>query len=38
LQKAAAIKAKTNFDVATAIRHVEEEKQAMLEETNSGKT
>ena len=38
LQKAAAIKAKTNFDVATAIRHVEEEKQAMLEETNNGKT
>lgn len=38
LQKAAAIKAKTNFDVATAIRHVEEEKQAMLEETNSGRT
>lgn len=38
LQKAAAIKAKTNFDVATAIRHVEEEKQAMLEETNGSKT
>lgn len=37
LQKAAAIKAKTNFDVATAIRHVEEEKQAMLEETNGNK-
>ena len=33
-QKAHAIKAKTGFDVATAIRHVEEEKQAMLDELN----
>ena len=35
-QKAHAIKAKTGFDVATAIRHVEEEKQAMLDEMNGG--
>lgn len=34
-QKAHAIKAKTGFDVATAIRHVEEEKQAMLDELNT---
>ena len=31
-QKAHAIKAKTGFDVSTAIRHNEEEKQAALEE------
>ena len=36
-QKAHAIKAKTGFDVSAAIRHVEEEKQAMLEEANGGK-
>ena len=35
-QKAHAIKAKTGFDVATAIRHIEEEKQAMLDEMNAG--
>ena len=36
-QKAQAIKAKTGFDVSAAIRHVEEEKIAALEEANSGK-
>ncbi len=36
-QKAQAIKAKTNFDVSAAIRHVEEEKIAALEEANGGK-
>lgn len=37
-QKLAAIKAKTGFDAATAIRHVEEEKMAALEEANQNKT
>ena len=36
-QKLAAIKAKTGFDAATAIRHIEEEKLAALEEMNQGK-
>ena len=36
-QKLAAIKAKTGFDAATAIRHVEEERMAALEEMNGGK-
>ena len=37
IQKANAIKAKTNFDVAAAIRHMEEERKAALEEANGGK-
>ena len=38
ISKLNAIKAKTGFDAATAIRHVEEEKVAMAEELKSNNT